>query len=132
MSYLKRLNSPNSWKIKKKEHVWITRLSPGAHKLEFAVPLAVALRDLLGYANNLKEAKKVIDRQGFTRILIVSDPLHMKRAVTIARDLGINAYPSTTPTSRYRTWRSKLGFLLREAYFYASYLLRRPFIHYGD
>jgi uncharacterized SAM-binding protein YcdF (DUF218 family) len=77
---------------------------------------------------NLKEAKKIIDRQGFRHVLIVSDPLHMKRAVTIARDLGIDAYPSPTPTSQYQTWRSKLGFLLREACFYAGYLLRRPFI----
>ena len=79
-------------------------------------------------SENLEEAKEIVDQQGFTRILIVSDPLHMKRAVTIARDLGMDAYPSPTPTSRYRTWRSKLGFLLREAYFYAGHLLRRPFI----
>ena len=82
-------------------------------------------------AENLMEAKKIIDQQDFTRIMIVSDPLHMKRAVTIARDMGIDAYPSPTPTSRYRTWRSKFGFLLREAYFYAGYLLRRPFVHHG-
>jgi uncharacterized SAM-binding protein YcdF (DUF218 family) len=51
----------------------------------------------------------------------------MKRALTIARDVGIEAHPSPTPTSRYRTWRSKLRFLLRETLFYAGYLLRRPF-----
>ena len=77
---------------------------------------------------NLREAKKVLDQQGLTKALIVSDPLHMKRAVTIARDLGIDAYPSPTPTSRYVTWKSKSGFLVREAFFYATYLLKRPFM----
>ena len=76
---------------------------------------------------NLREAQPIINEQGLGRVLIVSDPLHMRRAVTIARDLGLDAHPSPTPTSRYRTWKSKLGFLLREGYFYASYLLRRPF-----
>ncbi len=76
---------------------------------------------------NLREAKPVLAEQGLGRVLIVSDPLHMKRAVTIARDLGLDAHPSPTPTSRYETWKSKSGFLLREGYFYASYLLRRPF-----
>jgi uncharacterized SAM-binding protein YcdF (DUF218 family) len=77
---------------------------------------------------NLREAKKVLEQQGLTKALIVSDPLHMKRAVTIARDLGIDAYPSPTPTSRYITWKSKSGFLARETFFYTTYLLRRPFM----
>jgi uncharacterized SAM-binding protein YcdF (DUF218 family) len=76
---------------------------------------------------NLKEAKKILDQQGLTTAVIVSDPLHMRRSVTIGRDLGIDAHPSPTPTSRYRTWRTKLGFLLREAYFYATYSLRELF-----
>ena len=81
---------------------------------------------------NLREAKAILDQQGLTTALIVSDPLHMRRAVTIAKDLGIDAYPSPTPTSRYRTWKSKLRFLIRETYFYASYLLRRPFFIYHN
>ncbi len=76
---------------------------------------------------NLQEAKRILDRQNLATALIVSDPLHMKRSVMIARDLGINAYPSPTPTSRYRGWSSKLRFLLREIYFCTTYLLRRPF-----
>jgi len=80
---------------------------------------------------NLKEAKKITDQHNLTPILIVSVPLHMKRAVTIARDLGMDVYPSPTITSRRRTWKSKLRFLLRETYFYAKYLLRRPFLRQG-
>jgi uncharacterized SAM-binding protein YcdF (DUF218 family) len=77
---------------------------------------------------NLQEAKRILDQRNLPNVVIVSDPLHMKRAVAIARDLGIAAQPSPTPTSRYRTWQSRLGFLLRETYYYASYLMRRPFI----
>ena len=80
---------------------------------------------------NLTEAKCIVQEQGFDRVLLVSDPLHMKRAITIARDLGLNAYPSPTPTSRYRTWKTQTGFLLRETYFYTGYLLRRFFNQRG-
>jgi uncharacterized SAM-binding protein YcdF (DUF218 family) len=77
---------------------------------------------------NLRGARAIMAREGWSNALIVSDPLHMRRAVHMARDLGIRAYASPTPTSRYRTWRTKLGFLVRESRLYASYLLRRPFM----
>ena len=50
-------------------------------------------------------------------VLLVSDPLHLRRAVSMARDLGIEAEPSATPTSRYRSVRSRAPFLARETYF---------------
>lgn len=101
---------------------------------EYAVEAGIPAEDIYCETSskityeNLREAKKVLDQQGLTTALIVSDPLHMKRAVTIARDLGIDAYPSPTPTSRYITWKSKSRFLVREACFYAIYLLRRSFV----
>ncbi len=72
---------------------------------------------------NLINAKETTNFKQFRKILIVSDPLHMKRAVLMARDLGINAYPSPTPTTRYRSVESQLKFLLRETYFYLVYLI---------
>jgi len=77
---------------------------------------------------NLTGAWQIVEQQNLTRVLIVSDPLHTRRAVTIARDLGLEASPSPTPTSRYVTRKSRLRFLLRETLFYAAYLLRRPFL----
>ncbi len=100
---------------------------------DYAVPRGVPVEHIYTETRsrttyeNLREAKPILAVQGLRRVLIVSDPLHMKRAVAIARDLGLDAYPSPTPTSRYETWKSKSGFLLREGYFYAIYLLRRPF-----
>ena len=76
---------------------------------------------------NLENAKKVMDEHGMDTALIVSDPLHMKRAVLYARDLGMTAYSSPTPTTRYRSWRTKLPFLMREEIFYAGYRLTRLF-----
>jgi uncharacterized SAM-binding protein YcdF (DUF218 family) len=60
--------------------------------------------------------------------VLVSDPLHMKRAITMARDMGMDVVSSPTPTTRYRTWRSKLPSLLYETWFYALYLGQRPFL----
>ncbi|MFH7026695.1 MAG: hypothetical protein ACHBN1_15100 [Heteroscytonema crispum UTEX LB 1556] len=46
----------------------------------------------------------------------------MKRAVLMARDLGMDAYPSPTPTTRDRSFNSQMEFLTRETYFYLVYL----------
>ena len=75
---------------------------------------------------NLTYAHRVASDAGLERFLIVSDPLHMKRAVLMARDLGMDAYPSPTPTTMYRSRRSQLRFLARETYFYLIYLVSRP------
>jgi uncharacterized SAM-binding protein YcdF (DUF218 family) len=76
---------------------------------------------------NLIYAQQLLVERGLGRTLIVSDPIHMRRAVTEARDLGIDAYPSPTPTSRYIGIASRSRFVAREVYFYARYLLQRTF-----
>lgn len=77
---------------------------------------------------NLVGAAELIEQKKIGRVLIVSDPLHMRRSVTMARDLGIDAYPSPTPTSRYISFDNKLDFLVREVYYYATYLIAKPFV----
>ncbi|BAY79310.1 hypothetical protein NIES25_57940 (plasmid) [Nostoc linckia NIES-25] len=72
---------------------------------------------------NLKNALEVANAHQLTKFLIVSDPLHMKRAVLMARDLGMDAYSSPTPTTRYRSFNSQMEFLSRETCFYFIYLL---------
>ncbi len=74
---------------------------------------------------NVMQARRLLDERGLGRALIVSDPLHMRRAVSEARDIGINAHPSPTPTSRYVGLVSQSRFAAREVYFYARYLLSR-------
>ncbi|BAY88511.1 MULTISPECIES: YdcF family protein [unclassified Tolypothrix] len=72
---------------------------------------------------NLKNAQLVAANHQLNKFLIVSDPLHMKRAVIMARNLGMNADPSPTPTTRYRSFSSQMQFLIRETYFYLIYLV---------
>jgi uncharacterized SAM-binding protein YcdF (DUF218 family) len=77
---------------------------------------------------NILNAKQLADAHGIRTVLIVSDPLHMKRAVTMARDAGLEAGPSPTPSTRYQGIRSQLSLLAHETYYYSGYLLRRPFL----
>lgn len=74
-------------------------------------------RENMIYARQLMVANKLNDAA------IVSDPLHLKRALRMARDLQIDAHAAPTPTTRYRSWHAKAGFFLRELYFYNHYLL---------
>lgn len=54
-------------------------------------------------------------------VIIVSDPLHMKRAMLMAKNYGLNAYSSPTPSTKYTTMKSKTLFLAREVFFYIAY-----------
>ena len=72
---------------------------------------------------NLEQAKIIMDNNSFNTAILVSDPLHMKRAMRMADDYGIDALTSPTPTSMYRTPKTKLPFLLREEFFYIGYLI---------
>jgi uncharacterized SAM-binding protein YcdF (DUF218 family) len=78
---------------------------------------------------NLFYAKQVADAHGLKKVLIVSDPLHMKRAVVMAKDLGLEAYPSPTPSTRYQSTGSQLQLLIHETYYYMGYLIRRPLLN---
>ena len=72
---------------------------------------------------NLSEATRLMKARGLQSAIIVSDPLHMKRSIRMARDLGIDAVSSPTPSSAYHSLGPKLGFLFRELYFYHHYLV---------
>jgi uncharacterized SAM-binding protein YcdF (DUF218 family) len=54
---------------------------------------------------------------------IVSDPLHLARAMRYAADLKLRARPAATPYTRYVSLRSRIPFLLRETYLYAKRML---------
>lgn len=77
---------------------------------------------------NIVYAKQLADRNGIKRVLIVSDPLHMKRAMSMAGDVGLAAGPSPTPSTRYQGLGSQLSLLAHETYYYIGHLLTRPFL----
>lgn len=67
---------------------------------------------------NLQQAAALMKAHGFERAIIVSDPLHMARALRLAREAGIDALGSSTPTSRFRSFETRKRFLLQEVYFF--------------
>jgi len=58
--HLKRLAAPKFWSIPKKKYTWTFAPSPGPHKKEECIPLAIIVRDILGLAETGKEAKSII------------------------------------------------------------------------
>ena len=43
-----------------KEHKWVVTPKPGAHKKKDSIPLLLIIRDILKFADNSREAKKII------------------------------------------------------------------------
>lgn len=70
---------------------------------------------------NLSEVRDEMAFVTFRDVIIVSDPLHMRRAVMMANSMGFDASASATPTTRYQSWSTKAPFLLREVYFVHHY-----------
>ena len=80
---------------------------------------------------NLVEAKKIMDENGWETAIVVSDPLHMARAMLMAKDAGLNALSSPTPTSAYKTLDTKFPFFLREEMYYCGYRFLRIYRHFS-
>ncbi|WP_105614330.1 YdcF family protein [Vallitalea okinawensis] len=74
---------------------------------------------------NIFYAIKIIEDNDISNVVIVSDPLHMRRAMLMASDYGLNAYSSPTPTTKYTSLKSQLTFLGREVFFYVGYRVYR-------
>jgi len=83
---------------------------------------------------NLEYAKQIMDEHGLQTAILVSDPLHMKRAMLGAQDAGITAYSSPTPTTMYKSVGAKAKFLAREVFYYIGYgayrVLLKEILHF--
>jgi small subunit ribosomal protein S4e len=60
--HLKRKPAPKLWPIHRKEAVWTVMPKPGPHSLSRSLPLALVIRDMLGFAKTAKEAKNIISQ----------------------------------------------------------------------
>lgn len=74
---------------------------------------------------NLVEARELMRERRLRRAIIVSDPLHMARALRLCRQLGIEATGSPTPSTRFRSFQTQWKFLLQEVYFFHRDLVAR-------
>ena len=67
---------------------------------------------------NLVEAKRVMAQHDMHRVIVVSDPLHMARALRLSKELGVDALASSTPSTRFRSFHTSWRFLAQEIYFF--------------
>lgn len=58
--HLKRKPAPKLWPIHRKEKVWTVKPNPGPHPASRSLPLALIVRDMLGFAKTAKEARNII------------------------------------------------------------------------
>ncbi len=73
--HLKRLAAPVSWRVPRKTAHWVTKPSPGPHKLSEALPLSIILRDFLHHCDTAQEAKQLIGaRSVLVDGRVVTDP----------------------------------------------------------
>ncbi len=60
LMHVKRLSAPKHYGIKRKTKKFVVAPRPGPHPKDACIPLGVLIRDFLGYAENMREAKKII------------------------------------------------------------------------
>ncbi|MBI4896686.1 MAG: 30S ribosomal protein S4e, partial [Candidatus Aenigmarchaeota archaeon] len=58
---LKRMNAPKTWGIERKDKKFIVGVQPGPHSLKESLPLGLVLRDALHVAENMSEAKDLLN-----------------------------------------------------------------------
>jgi len=61
--HLKRKPAPKFWPIHRKEFVWTVKPKPGPHPTFSCLPLALIIRDVLGFAKTRSEAKAMISQE---------------------------------------------------------------------
>ena len=72
---------------------------------------------------NLENVRPILANRQLGAVLLVSDPLHMRRAMLMAEELGVHAYAAPTPSSRYVSLGTRAAFLWREIRLTTAYLL---------
>lgn len=73
---------------------------------------------------NLTNAQKLAKEHHLTSFLIVSTPFHMRRAMWMAHELGLDAFSSPTRTTRWISTYTKSRAFMREVVAYIAYAVR--------
>ena len=60
---MKRMASPSYWPIHRKENKFVAKPIPGSHTIAESMPILLALREALKYANTKKEAKIILSEK---------------------------------------------------------------------
>ena len=72
---------------------------------------------------NLRRAKELMARSGVHTALLVSDLMHIKRAMVMAGDLGLQAMQAPTSSSRFQSLLTRAQFLSRKTWLNLEYLV---------
>jgi uncharacterized SAM-binding protein YcdF (DUF218 family) len=97
------------------------------YALAQGVPAAATLVETTSVSTleNLSNAQHVAAAHDLHTFLLVSTPYHMKRAMAMAEDLGMEAYTSPTRTTRWINQATKSRAYVREVAGYLAYLVLR-------
>lgn len=60
--HLKRFSAPKHWGLKAKTETFAVKPSPGPHPADIGVPLLGIVRDFLGYAQDSREALRILEQ----------------------------------------------------------------------
>ncbi len=71
MTHLKRINAPSTWPVERKTTTFITKPSPGPHRLEESMPLGVILREILDLGKDKREIKIILNNK---KVLVNNKP----------------------------------------------------------
>lgn len=100
--HLKRIFTPRTWKIKRKDEVFITKPRPGGHPIKFGVSVSTFFKEMLNYCKTTKEVKQILN---YKEIQIdckrKKDHRHMVGLMDVV----------TTPDESYRIMLSNIGHL---------------------
>ena len=72
---------------------------------------------------NLKNAKMIMVQYNLSSALLVSDPYHMMRSINMCESIGIDALPSPTPITMFKSRKTKFDFLIQETFNFWGYQL---------
>lgn len=75
-SHIKRLVMPRSWPLTRKTEIWVQKPNPSGHSIEMCMPLGLILRDVIGVAHNMGEAKRILH----SRQVLVDGQIESDRA----------------------------------------------------
>ncbi len=72
---------------------------------------------------SLREVARILEKQNFKSIILVSDGFHMMRIKKMVKDLGIEAFASPVKKNIISSNYVKLKYIMREVFVYVIYLL---------
>jgi small subunit ribosomal protein S4e len=116
---LKRKPAPKMWPIHRKEAVWTVMPKPGPHSISRSLPLALIVRDILGFAKTGKEAKNIISQGkiivdgkvrrderflvGLMDVISILDTKQSYRVLPSGK--GLFLHPISSDNALFKLWR---------------------------